>query len=98
MLDGKRATTNKAAWRAITVPAPNVEWVSPARWVVDGNIWTSSGVTSGLDLIFEFIETFYGADKARRIQGTTEYERNKGACDDPFAAWHNVTATGRCEV
>ncbi|KAH7115857.1 ThiJ/PfpI [Dendryphion nanum] len=98
VLDGKRATTNKAAWKAITSTAPDVEWVSPARWVVDGNVWTSSGVTSGLDLIFEFIETFYGADKARRIQGVTEYERNKGKCDDPFAEWHNVTKTGRCEV
>lgn len=98
VLDGKRATTNKAAWKAITSMGPGVQWVSPARWVVDGNVWTSSGVTSGLDLIFEFVERMYGAEKARRIQGVTEYERNKGACDDPFAGWHNVTPVGRCEV
>lgn len=44
VLDGKRATTNKAAWSVITPRTPKVNWVSPARWVVDGNIWTSSGV------------------------------------------------------
>lgn len=24
---------------------PDVKWVPPARWTVDGNIWTSSGVS-----------------------------------------------------
>lgn len=24
-----------------------IEWVPKARWVVDGNVWTSSGVTAG---------------------------------------------------
>lgn len=46
VLDGRRATTNKLSWDTITAMGPNVEWVSPARWVVDGNIWTSSGVSS----------------------------------------------------
>lgn len=45
ILDGRRATTNKAAWDEITAMGPDVEWVSPARWVVDGNIWSSSGVS-----------------------------------------------------
>jgi transcriptional regulator GlxA family with amidase domain len=45
VLDGKRATTNKRAWGQITPMGPKVKWVSPARWVVDGNIWTSSGVS-----------------------------------------------------
>lgn len=46
VLDGKRATTNKAAWANTTGYGPDVEWVSPARWVVDGNIWTASGVST----------------------------------------------------
>ena len=45
VLDGRRATTNKAAWDEIMPMGPDVEWVSPARWVVDGNIWSSSGVS-----------------------------------------------------
>lgn len=47
VLDGKRATTNKAAWSAVTSLNSKVNWVPSARWVVDGNIWTSSGVAAG---------------------------------------------------
>ena len=43
ILDGRRATTNKAAYKLITTMLPKVKWVPEARWVVDGNIWTSSG-------------------------------------------------------
>ncbi|KAJ4147606.1 hypothetical protein LMH87_002118 [Akanthomyces muscarius] len=96
VLDGKRATTNKAAWAEITPLGKNVQWTSPARWVVDGNVWTASGVVSGIDLIFAFIEEFFGKDIAHRIQGATEHKRTVDPCDDPFAAWNNVTASGHC--
>lgn len=43
ILDGRRATTNKAAFAWVKTQGPNVKWVEEARWVVDGNIWTSSG-------------------------------------------------------
>ncbi|KAG5985759.1 hypothetical protein E4U43_005901, partial [Claviceps pusilla] len=43
VLDGKRATTSKSSWGDIAAMGPEVKWVSPARWTVDGNIWTSSG-------------------------------------------------------
>lgn len=47
LLDGKHATTNKATWSIATLSGPKVEWVPKARWVVDGNIWTSSGMCRG---------------------------------------------------
>ena len=49
VLDGRNATTNKRAWARTTAMGPKVLWRSPARWVVDGNIWTSSGVSAGHD-------------------------------------------------
>jgi hypothetical protein len=48
VLDGKRATTNKSAWKWITDRGPNVTWVPQARWVEDGKIWTTSGMASGM--------------------------------------------------
>ncbi|OAA43149.1 ThiJ/PfpI family protein [Metarhizium rileyi] len=96
VLDGKRATTNKSAWNETVKLGPNVRWVSPARWTVDGNIWTSSGVTSGFDLIFEFIDRVYGEDVSRKIQGSVEYVRASDPCDDPFAAWYNIPPSGDC--
>ncbi|KMU76795.1 ThiJ/PfpI family protein [Coccidioides immitis RMSCC 3703] len=49
VLDGKRATTNKASWGRIVPSGPRVKWERRARWTVDGKLWTSSGVTAGLD-------------------------------------------------
>lgn len=47
VLDGKSATTNKGAWSWVTTFGTNVTWVPSARWTVDGNVWTSSGVAAG---------------------------------------------------
>lgn len=33
LLDGHHATTNKAAWKAITPLGPRTYWVGHARWV-----------------------------------------------------------------
>lgn len=92
VLDGRRATTNKLSWDTITAMGPNVEWVSPARWVVDGNIWTSSGVTAGIDLVFALIEYLWGEAESERIAGIEEYVPHPQDFD-PFAAMYNVTPT-----
>lgn len=46
LLDGKRATTNKRAWAFVTGTGPLVKWVAVARWVIDGNIWSSKFTTT----------------------------------------------------
>ncbi|WYZ37262.1 hypothetical protein EsH8_II_000768 [Colletotrichum jinshuiense] len=92
VLDGKRVTTNKAAWATITAMAPKAKWVSPARYVSDGNVWSSSGVTSGLDLIIAFIKDVYGEALATKVSNVMEYVPN--AADwDPFAEINNVEPT-----
>ncbi|KAI9041338.1 DJ-1/PfpI family protein [Aspergillus affinis] len=85
VLDGRKATTNKKAWEEITRLAPNVNWVSRARWVRDGNIWTSSGVSAGIDVTLAWIEEVYGRDVAGRIADGMEYTRHMDASFDPFA-------------
>ncbi|KAK4042329.1 class I glutamine amidotransferase-like protein [Parachaetomium inaequale] len=92
VLDGHRATTNKAAWGTVTPMGPKVKWVSPARWVEDGKVWTSSGVTAGLDLTFEFVKQKYdnGSAIAEMIAGSTEHVIIKDWRDDPFSAKFNV--------
>ncbi len=47
VLEGKKATTNKASWAWVTSHGTNVTWVPVARWVQDGKIWSSSGVAAG---------------------------------------------------
>jgi putative intracellular protease/amidase len=48
LLEGRKATSNKAAWAWVVTHGKNVTWVPSARWVEDGNIWTSSGVSAGM--------------------------------------------------
>ena len=60
VLDGKRATTNKRMWKLTTEHGPKVNWIRHARWVQDGNIWTSAGVSAGIDVMFAFIKEVYG--------------------------------------
>ncbi|RMJ24047.1 DJ-1 PfpI family protein [Aspergillus sp. HF37] len=67
VLDGKRATTNKMAWSEITALGPRVDWVAKARWVRDGNVWTSSRVSAGIDVAFAWIEDVFGEEVAQRI-------------------------------
>jgi len=62
-----------------------VEWVGKARWVVDGNIWTSSGVSAGIDLIYAWIAEVWGEETASLIADESEYERNKDPGNDRFA-------------
>ena len=49
LLTGKRATTAKDNFKRIEAETRDlgIHWVKKARWVVDGKIWTSSGVTAG---------------------------------------------------
>ncbi|POS69084.1 DJ-1/PfpI family protein [Diaporthe helianthi] len=86
VLDGRRATTNKSAWATVTAWGPNVDWVRQARWVVDGNIWTSAGVTAGLDLTFAFMTEMFGYEQSNRIAALMEYIPNRNSSNDPFGA------------
>ncbi|KAK7417164.1 hypothetical protein QQX98_004767 [Neonectria punicea] len=90
VLDGHMATTNKNAWDTIKAMGPKVNWVTPARFVIDGKIWSSSGVTSALDLVFAFIETYWGSDRSETIANIIEHEP-KEAEDDPFSERFGIT-------
>ncbi|KAJ6455985.1 class I glutamine amidotransferase-like protein [Mycena vitilis] len=90
LLSGKRATTNKAFYRATVAATPkDIQWVPKARWVVDGKIWTSSGVTAGNDMALAFIDHLVGPRAARFIRGAVEI-RETTQDDDPFAEFHGL--------
>jgi transcriptional regulator GlxA family with amidase domain len=55
LLDGRRATTNKLAFKWVTEQGPAVDWVKQARWVEDGKFATSSGVAAGIDMTLALI-------------------------------------------
>lgn len=85
VLNSRNATTNKLAFNSVAANNPAVDWFPSARWVVDGNIWTSSGVTAGIDVTFAFIECFFGKELADSTAKFIEYTRNTDPRVDPFA-------------
>jgi transcriptional regulator GlxA family with amidase domain len=62
-----------------------VQWVPKARWVVDGNIWTSSGISAGIDLTFAWMAEVFGEEKAQFVADRSEYERNTDPENDRYA-------------
>ncbi|CAG8961557.1 hypothetical protein HYFRA_00006091 [Hymenoscyphus fraxineus] len=92
VLDGKFATTNKKAWAETTALGPNTKWVAKARWVVDGNVWTSSGVTAGMDLMNAFVGKVWGGDVAKRLSDGIEYTPTSDARVDPFAELYKLSS------
>ncbi|KAG8947323.1 hypothetical protein FRC00_009180 [Tulasnella sp. 408] len=93
ILKGKKATSNKWAWADMVAKGPGVKWQPCARWVVDGNIWTSSGVAAGIDMAHAFVTNVYKnetlADTAANI---LEVEIHKDPHWDPFCVIWNTTA------
>ncbi|CAE6337350.1 unnamed protein product [Rhizoctonia solani] len=91
LLDGKRATSNKATFNEIKkTTSPAVQWVAKARWVVDGKFWTSSGVTAGQDMAYEFLKTLTGEEFALAAKNMVEL-RAAGQDDDEFADVFKLT-------
>ena len=90
VLDGKKATSNKAGWETVITFGENVDWIPHARWVEDGDTWTTSGVTAGIDGMFSFISSKYGEDVAAGIAMEMEYTREFNSTNDPWAEYHNL--------
>ena len=84
VLDGKKATSNKLAWDYVTGLRDRVEWVRKARWVVDGNVYTSSGISAGLDATLAFVENTYGREVTEQVARRMEYTRIEDSEHDPF--------------
>ncbi|KAJ4287167.1 hypothetical protein N0V90_012565 [Kalmusia sp. IMI 367209] len=91
ILDGKNATTNKQAWKSVTAAGPNTNWIGDARWVVDGKIWTASGVAAGIDAMVAFVKCTWGEAVIKNVTTAMEYVANPNPQDDPFAVYPNGT-------
>ena len=85
VLDGQKATTNKKAYSRVTKHGPKTHWIGHARWVESGNIWTTSGVTAGIDGMVALIAKIYDDETAEKICDIIEHVRVKDSGNDPFA-------------
>ena len=87
ILDGRKATSNKLFFSAITEQAKQVDWQKNARWVEDGKVFTSSGVSAGTDMSLAVIAKHYGIERAQSIAVMTEYEWQVDPSNDTFVQY-----------
>jgi transcriptional regulator GlxA family with amidase domain len=90
VLDGHRATTNKAWFQWVASTGPKVDWVKEARWVEDGKFVTSSGVSAGIDMALAVIQKLVGPQVSETLAQATEYEWHRDSTWDPFAKVHGL--------
>jgi len=90
LLDGRRATTNKRNFEWVRQQGPRTQWVEQARFVEDGKVWTSSGVSAGIDMALAVIARLKGAEVAEAVAVGIEHLWQKDPDVDPFAALYGL--------
>lgn len=79
LLDGRRATTHWQRCPDFAKRYPQVRLEPDRIFVRDGNIWTSAGITAGIDLSLALIAEDLGEDIARAVaQQLVVYHRRPG--------------------
>ncbi|MGA0593634.1 GlxA family transcriptional regulator [Enterovirga sp. CN4-39] len=64
LLDGRRATTHWSLTRDFSAKFPDVKMMPDQIFTRDGTVWTSGGVSAGIDLALAMIATDHGEDVA----------------------------------
>ena len=67
MLDGRRATTHWRHTGLLSRAFPRISVEPDAIFVRDGDIYTSAGVSAGIDLALALVEDDHGADLVRDV-------------------------------
>ena len=71
---GKRVTTHWAAIEELRGLAPGLTVLEGERWVVDGNLVTSAGVSAGIDMALWVLGQATSVEHARTTQYLMEYD------------------------
>jgi transcriptional regulator GlxA family with amidase domain len=79
LLDGRRATTHWNRARELQARFPKVKVEEDRIFLIDGPVWTSAGMTAGIDLALAMIERDLGVDVARIVaRKQVVYHRRAG--------------------
>jgi len=67
VLDGRRATTHWLYARDLQARYPKINVDDDRIFITDGSVWTSAGMSAGLDLALAMVESDLGSDIARSV-------------------------------
>lgn len=79
ILDGRRVTTHWLHARELQARYPEIKMEEDRIFIIDGNVWTSAGMTAGIDLALALVEKDFGAELTHSIaQKLVIYHRRAG--------------------
>lgn len=73
VLVGRTVTTHHEDAAALAARFPDLDVVTDRRWVGGDGVWTSGGISAGIDLALELVALLVGRDHARRTAAQMEY-------------------------
>jgi len=74
LLTGKPATTHHSAYKEFAVQFPDVKVKRGVRFVEDGNLASSGGLSSGIDLALHVVDRYFGRKAATDAAYNLEYQ------------------------
>jgi transcriptional regulator GlxA family with amidase domain len=74
LLDGLKATTYHTAFDLLRGAAPAAEVIAGARWIDNGQVITSAGVSAGIDMALHVVERLLGKAAADETAAYMEYD------------------------
>jgi transcriptional regulator GlxA family with amidase domain len=74
LLDGRAATTHWAAYDELRAAARDVELRTDERFVDEGPIVTSAGVSAGIDMALHLVARLQSPDRAREVRREIQYD------------------------
>ena len=96
LLDGKRATTHWQRTRQFVAMYPKVKLEPDQIFVRDGDVWTSAGITAGIDLSLAMIAEDFGEEIAQKTaRQLVLYHRRSGGQSQFSSLLELKAPTGR---
>jgi transcriptional regulator GlxA family with amidase domain len=94
LLDGRRATTHWRRTRHFLTAHPKVKLEPDRIFVRDGNIWSSAGITAGIDLALAMVAEDFGDEVAQKTaRQLVLYNRRSGG-QSQFSSLLELKAPG----
>jgi transcriptional regulator GlxA family with amidase domain len=96
VLDGRRATTHWQRTRDFLSAYPKVKLEPDRIFVRDGNIWSSAGITAGIDMALAMVAADFGDEIAQRTARKLVLYRRRSGGQSQFSSLLELKApTGR---
>jgi transcriptional regulator GlxA family with amidase domain len=93
LLAGKAATTHHASYVDLALKFPDIQVKRGVRFVEDGNLASSGGLSCGMDLALRVVERYYGRELAEQTAYDMEYQGQGWVSPDSNAVYTTVRAS-----